>query len=151
MPLVEVDEVMSGPAQRIWDQVNAVEAYPDMMDAVRSLEVLERGPDFRVTSWEVDLDGFILQWIEHEKLDPERYRIDFRQVKGLLEEYAGYWEINPLPDGTCRVVLSVQFNLGVATLCQLLTPMAESAIRQNSQRMLASLASYAAAEDAGRR
>jgi ribosome-associated toxin RatA of RatAB toxin-antitoxin module len=151
MPLVEVDEVMSGPAQRIWDRINAVEAYPDMMDAVRAVRVLERGSDFRVTSWEVDLDGFILEWIEREEIDPERYRIGFQQVKGLLDEYAGYWQITPLPDGTCRVVLSVQFDLGVPSLCQMLTPIAERAIRENSKRMLSSLASRTDGVEAGRR
>jgi ribosome-associated toxin RatA of RatAB toxin-antitoxin module len=143
MPLVEVEETVCGPPQRIWDLINSVEAYPETMAAVRTLRVLERGGDFRLSFWEVDLDGFLLEWVEREEIDAEHYRIDFHQVKGLLDEYVGYWQINPLPDGTCRVVLSVQFDLGVPALCQMLTPIAERAIRDNSQGMLASLASRA--------
>src|SRR5437870_4879347 len=109
MPLVEVDESMPAPAHQIWELINDVEGYSRLMDHVRSLEVLERGPNHRLTAWEVELKGCIMRWVEREEIDPERYRIEYRQVEGDLAEFEGYWQIYPVTDGASRVVLSVRF------------------------------------------
>jgi coenzyme Q-binding protein COQ10 len=141
--LVEVTEVTPLPIEQVWNVVNDVESYPRLMDHVRSLEVLERGPNFRVTAWEVDLKGCVMRWVEREEIDPERYRIEYRQTKGDLAVFEGYWQLQQLPDQTCQTMLSVQFDIGIPMLSEMLNPIAERTIRDNSQKMLNSLAAHA--------
>lgn len=148
MPLVEVDEIMPAPVHMVWAVVNDVEAYPGLMEHVLSLKVLERGPNYRHTAWEVDLRGCIMHWVEREEIDAARYRIDYHQIEGDLAEFDGYWQLEPLTDATCRAVLSVRFDIGIPMLSEMINPIAERAIRDNSLKMLMSIASEAASESA---
>ena len=143
MPLVEVAEIIAAPVDRVWDVVNDVEAYPRLMDHVQSLKVIERGPAHRLTEWVCELKGCVMRWVEREELDDARHRIEYRQVEGELAAFEGHWQLEPLPDGSTRVSLSVFFDIGIPMLSEMLNPVAERAIRDNSRNMLLSLASQA--------
>ncbi len=144
MPVVEVAETIAAPASRVWDVVNDVESYPRLMEHVRSLRVLERADNVRLIEWEVELKGCLMRWIEREELQPEKLRIEYRQLEGELAEFAGFWQLEPLGDAATRVVLSVNFDIGIPMLSEMLNPVAERAIRDNSHAMLTSLAGQAA-------
>jgi ribosome-associated toxin RatA of RatAB toxin-antitoxin module len=143
MPLVEVDEVMPVPLERAWELITRLESYAGVMDHVRSMEVLERGPDHRVSAWEVDLKGCVMRWVEHETFDLAKHRIEYRQLEGDLAQFEGYWQLDPVTEETTRVVLAVRFDIGVPMLTEMLDPIAEKAIADNSRAMLASLAEHA--------
>lgn len=144
MPQVEVIEVMPAPLDRVWSVVNDVKSYPRLMDHVRSIKILENGADFRMLAWEVDCKGFIMRWTEREEIDWERRRINFHQTKGDMAQFEGYWQFEPLDAESCRVSLSVQFDMGIPMLSEMLNPVAERAIRDNSRKMLLSIASEVA-------
>ena len=144
MPVVEVAETIAAPARTVWDVVNDVESYPRLMEHVRSLRVLERGDNVRLLEWEVELKGCVMRWIEREELQPEKLRIEYRQIEGELAEFAGFWQLEPIDDASTRVVLSVNFDIGIPMLSEMLNPVAERAIRDNSRAMLTSLAGEAA-------
>lgn len=139
MPLVEVNEQLEVPADRVWELVRDVEAYPRLMEPVRSLEVLEEGPDWVVTAWEVELKGSILKWTEHEQRDEERRRLTYHQIEGDLERFDGYWQVTALTPEVTEAILIVRFEIGIPMLREMLDPVAERAIRENSRLMLRSL------------
>jgi ribosome-associated toxin RatA of RatAB toxin-antitoxin module len=142
MPAVEVSEQMSAPRDVVWDLINDVESHPQLMDHVESCEVVERGIDYRVTAWVVDLKGCVMRWLEREEIDHERRRIEYRQVKGDMDRFQGHWQVDPLADGGCRVTLSVDFDIGIPQLAEMLGPIAENAIRNSATSMLAALAAH---------
>jgi coenzyme Q-binding protein COQ10 len=150
MPLVEVAETIPAPLQTVWTVVNDVESYPRLMEHVRSLRVLERGDTYRLTEWQVELKGCVMRWVEREELIPEQHRIEYRQLEGELAQFEGFWQLDALTDATTRVVLSVRFEIGIPMLCDMLNPVAERAIRDNSRNMLMSLATEAAPGLAGK-
>src|SRR6476660_7930886 len=76
MPLVEVAEIIPAPVERVWDVVNDVESYPRLMEHVQTLQVLERGPAYRLTEWVCDLKGCVMRWVEREEFDRENYRVE---------------------------------------------------------------------------
>ena len=139
MPLVEVNEHLQVPAARVWDLVRDVEAYPRLMKPVRSLRVLEEGPNWVVTAWEVQLRGSILKWTEHEERDDERRRLTYRQIEGDMEQFDGYWQVTELSPETTEALLIVRFEIGIPMLREMLDPVAVRAIRENSRLMLRSL------------
>lgn len=139
MPLVEVTKVMPAPVQRVWDVISDVEAYPRLMSHVRSLTITETGPNYRVTAWEVDCKGFVMRWTEREESDRERLRIEYRQLQGDMSVFEGFWQLRSLGDDVSEVTLSVQFEIGVPMLSEMLNPVAERAIRENSSKMLDSI------------
>jgi len=144
MPTIDVTEVIAAPVDRVWDLINDVESYPRFMEHVRSLKVLEQGPDYRISAWEIDCKGFIMRWTEREELFADRYRTEYRNIDGDLEVFEGSWQLEALDAETSKASLTVRFEIGVPMLCEMLNPVAERAIRANSQMMLGSLASEAA-------
>jgi coenzyme Q-binding protein COQ10 len=143
MPLVEVTEIVDAPVQRLWDAVNDVESYPRLMEHVRSVEVRECGLNYKLLAWEVELQGCIMRWTERAEAYPERFRIDYRQVEGNMAEFEGYWQLQPLTDDTSQVLLSIKFEIGIPMLSEMLNPIAERAVRENSLQMLRSLSAEA--------
>jgi ribosome-associated toxin RatA of RatAB toxin-antitoxin module len=148
MPLVEVAETITAPLNRVWDVVNDVESYPRLMEHVHSLRIVERGDGYRLLEWVVELKGCVMRWIEREDLLPDRHRIEYRQLEGELAEFEGFWQLEPLGESATRVTLSVRFEIGIPMLSEMLNPVAERAIRDNSRNMLMSLASEAAPDAA---
>lgn len=143
MPLVEVEELIPAPVQRVWEVINDVERYPALMKSVLSLDVLESGEGYRVTAWKVDLKGCVMGWVEREEASRELLRIDYRQVDGDLEQFEGHWQLREESEAETSVVLAVRFDIGMPMLSDMLDPIAERAIQDNSRGMLHSLASHA--------
>jgi ribosome-associated toxin RatA of RatAB toxin-antitoxin module len=143
VPLVEVAEIIAAPVHRVWDVVNDVESYPRLMEHVQSLKVLEQGPAYRLLEWVCELKGCVMRWIEREELDPIGYRIEYRQIEGELAAFEGHWQLEPLSESSTRVALSVYFDIGIPMLSEMLNPVAERAVRDNSRNMLLSIASEA--------
>ena len=144
MPFVEVAETIAAPVQRVWEVVNDVEAYPRLMEHVHELRIVERGDNYRLLEWVVELKGCVMRWIEREDLQPDRYRIEYRQIEGELAEFDGFWQLEPRGDSMTNVILTVHFEIGIPMLAEMLNPVAERAIRDNSRNMLLSLATEAA-------
>lgn len=147
MPVVEVSEVMAAPIDRVWDVINDLESYPRLMDHVRSLKIKEQTPTHRLAEWQIDLKGCVMRWNEREDIDRDRYRIDYRALDGDLAEFDGYWQLEALSPESTRVTHSVSFEIGIPMLSQILNPVAERAIRDNTHKMLASLGSQAAQKE----
>jgi ribosome-associated toxin RatA of RatAB toxin-antitoxin module len=144
MPLVEVEALIPASVQRVWQLVNDVESYPALMEPVLSLDLLESGDGYRITAWKVDLKGCVMRWVEREDTDSERFRIDYRQVEGDLEQFEGHWQLRQVSASETSVALAVRFEIGMPLLADMLNPIAERAIQENSRSMLRSLASHAA-------
>lgn len=139
MPTVEVVERLAAPVDDVWRLVCDVEAYPRLMEPVRSITILEEGPDWAIQAWEVVLKGSLLKWVERQERDPAAYHIAYHQLDGDLEVFDGFWRLRPLGDSATEAILVVRFEIGVPMLRTMLDPVAERAIHHNSRAMLSSL------------
>lgn len=102
---------------------------------VRSVTVLEEGPDYSVSEWDVVLQGKGFKWTERDTYDEERKAIRFEQVKGDLAKLSGECLFE---EGTEGVAASmwVDFDFGVPMLAAILNPIATAALRKNLREML---------------
>jgi len=139
MPEVQVDLTIDAEVDEVWSMVRGVEAYPNYMTNVRSVDILADHGDTRVTAWSVFLKGSILEWSESERIDDSVRRIEFSQLDGDLERFVGYWQVTADESGATRVVLDIDFEIGIPLLAQMLDPVAGRALRDNSEQMLRSL------------
>lgn len=138
MPTVEVCQELDAPIDEVWDLICGVEAYR-RMEPVRSLEVLSEGHNWVITRWEVELKGNILIWTQRETRDQQNHRIEYQQLDGDLETFDGYWQLTSTAGGSTEAVLNVHFGIGIPMLSEMLDPVAERALRDNSRKMLLSL------------
>ncbi|GAA3029677.1 hypothetical protein GCM10020000_02920 [Streptomyces olivoverticillatus] len=114
MPRVEVELYIAAPPAQSWAAVVDVESYPECMDSVQSVKVVEQnGPQERTTAWSVHLKGSVLEWVEAERIDDEARRFDFHQVSGDLAHFVGHWAVRPADDGGSLVSLDVEFDIGI--------------------------------------
>ncbi|KJY43423.1 hypothetical protein VR41_03385 [Streptomyces sp. NRRL B-1568] len=140
MPRVEVELYIAAPPAQSWAAVVDVESYPECMDSVQSVKVVEQnGPQERTTAWSVHLKGSVLEWVEAERIDDEARRFDFHQVSGDLAHFVGHWAVRPADDGGSLVSLDVEFDIGIPLLAEMLNPVAATALRENAEQMLTAL------------
>lgn len=144
MPIITVNERLSSPIDEVWKLVENISAYPQFMEPVKKLNVLEEEGCFLTAEWEVELKGSLLKWIEREEKIAEEFRINFQQLSGDLECFEGYWQLNKVSETETEAILSVNFEIGIPMLRDMLNPVAERALRDNAIKMLRSLERIAA-------
>lgn len=139
MPIVEVKEVINRDIARVWERICDVDSYGDFMQPVRSVRTISTDGDHSVVEWEVILKGSLMNWTESETRFPDRYRVEFEQIDGDLERFVGFWQLTALADTVTEAVLTIDFEIGIPMLRDMLDPVAERALRENSRQMLVSL------------
>ncbi|MFJ4674345.1 type II toxin-antitoxin system RatA family toxin [Kitasatospora sp. NPDC088783] len=140
MPHVEVELPVAAAPEDAWPVVVDVLGYPDCMESVDSVELVEQ-PDerHRTTAWSVRLKGSVLRWTEAEVIDHAARRFDFEQTSGDLGAFTGHWSVSPAPDGGSTVALHVDFDIGIPLLAEMLNPVAADALRESAAQMLGAL------------
>ncbi len=115
------------------------ECYPAHAPAVKSVRVTSSSNDGVLSSWEVMFRTGILRWTERDTFDPSTRTITFRQTEGDIEYFAGEWHVDEGADGATVVRFAADFDLGIPALSGLLEPIAERALRDNVQQIVAGL------------
>ncbi len=136
MEHVLVQVRIAAPAEAVWDTIVAIERYPTMMDSVRGVDILTDDGTNRTSFWSVLLKGSVLEWSEREVLDREAWTITFEQFDGDLEAFGGYWRLTSIDDAVTDIEMSVDFEIGIPLLAEMLNPVAARALHDNSLRML---------------
>ncbi|SDF98606.1 Ribosome association toxin PasT (RatA) of the RatAB toxin-antitoxin module [Sinosporangium album] len=136
MPYVEVKLRIAAPVEEAWRAVTRLEDYADYMDNVESVTVRGESGGKRVSEWSVLLKGSVLEWVEEDELDETTRTMRFDQIAGDLDQFCGYWRVDPLEDGASLVTFSVDFEIGIPLLADMLNPVATKALRENSEQML---------------
>jgi ribosome-associated toxin RatA of RatAB toxin-antitoxin module len=117
MPRVESSAII--PASR--DKVLAVaqnnEAFPEFMEDVSSVTVLERSDDgLRVVSdWVgiVPKFGAKVKWTEEDIWDLDAGTCTFRQLKGDYDQFEGVWTFTSVDANTTRFDCQIDYQLEI--------------------------------------
>jgi ribosome-associated toxin RatA of RatAB toxin-antitoxin module len=140
MPTVTVEMTINAPARVTWAAVTDLEEYPKYMDNVQSVTVQETGAaNARVSEWSVTLKGSVLEWIEEDHTDDEARVMTFHQLDGDLEHFAGHWQVTEVGPSSSAVRLTLDFEIGIPLLADMLDPVAGKALRENCEQMLTAI------------
>lgn len=135
MPYVEVAMPIACQPQEVYPFVKNMEKYPEFMQDLVSVEVLERAENSTITKWVSNVDGRIIKWTEKDVFDDENFHISYQQTTGDLKKFAGEWILTPISEGT-EVKLTVDFEFGIPMIAGLLNPILKKKVRLNSENML---------------
>ncbi len=128
-------QIASVDEKIVWDIIKAIERYPDFMEHVVEVEVLHDDQGVRDSTWTVLFNGNRLRWTERAQIDDDRYEVGFEQLDGDLAAWRGKTSISR--DGAAVVAtFDIEFDVGVPALAELITPLAEQAVRTNCEQML---------------
>ncbi len=118
------------------------------MPDVELVIVLERHADHVITRWKTLVEEAPIEWIEEDRFDDERLRIDYKLLEGDLDKFEGAWTFVER-DGATDVKLGVDYDFGVPTLAELIGPTLQKKVRENSEMMLVALKKQAEALASG--
>lgn len=137
MPDIDLQMEIKAPAACVWQAVVDIEGYPEAMENVRRVEIIEEhGPAMRKSAWSVTLKGSILEWEEIERIDRQRMRMTFNQLSGDMEMLDGEWRVESRGDHDTHVRLGMSFEIGIPLLADMLNPVAERSLHDNCLEML---------------
>jgi len=138
MPYVETTIEIKAPAKKIYELAKDMERYPDFMPDVETVKILERKGNETVTRWKTLVEEAPIEWTEIDIFDDEKTRIDYRLIEGDLDKFEGAWTFTE-NNGLTKVVLGVDYDFGVPTLAELIGPILQKKVEENSQMMLRAL------------
>lgn len=135
MPRIELTVDVNAPVQKVYEVARDVEAFPDFMEDLQSLTVLERSDDGNrtVTEWVGVIREFkmTVRWTQEDRWDPANHRDDFNLIKGDMDSMTGYWQFHP-NNGSTRFECVVEYEYNVP----LIGPMIKQLIRKKMEANL---------------
>ena len=136
MPRIEQSVEINAPVDKVFAVARDVESFPDIMDDLQSLVVIEKSDDGNrtVTEWVGLIREFkmTVKWSQEDIWDPSAYRDDFSMIKGDMDSMSGYWQFTPTDGGTkFESVVDYEYNV------PLIGPMIKALIKKKMEANLA--------------
>jgi ribosome-associated toxin RatA of RatAB toxin-antitoxin module len=138
MPYVQTEIDIAAPRKAIYELAKDMERYSEFMPDVEYVKILRRDGNKTVTRWKTLVEDAPIEWTEEDIFDDERTRIDYRLTEGDLDKFEGAWTFEER-DGMTHVVLGVDYDFGVPTLAELIGPILQKKVEENSLMMLRAL------------
>lgn len=144
MATVESRIVIAAPIDRVYAIARAVERFPEFMDDVQSVEILEEEGERRVSHWVGWIEEFnrTLQWTEEDYWDDQEYSCRFQMIEGDFTAYSGTWTFEQLEDGTVAE-LTVDYEYAIPLIGPLIKKLLHRKVQENCDNMLAAIKSEA--------
>ena len=139
MRIVElVIEVPGRTATEAYDALADFERYPDLAEAVNSVEVTRVADDRTRSAWEVKFRNGLLRWVEEDTFDPAERTITFRQLEGDVAVFDGSWQCLDGVDGA-RIAFRARIDMGIPSLADALEPIAARTLVDNTVDIVSGL------------
>jgi len=138
MPYVETSIEIKAPRHRIYELAKDMERYSDFMPDVEYVKIIRRDGNTTTTRWKTLVEEAPIEWTEVDVFDDKNTRIDYKLIEGDLDKFEGAWTFVER-DGVTKVVLGVDYDFGVPTLAELIGPILQKKVEENSMMMLRAL------------
>jgi len=143
---LEVERVVQAPVEQVFAIARQVERFPEWLDYVTAIRVLERSEDGKVviSEWEasVPMFGLKAKWVERDEWDEEQKVCRFALQEGDLDKYEGDWRFEPHPEGT-RMRLIVNYEYRVPIGGALVQQLVRKIVEQMAKKLLDGIAMVA--------
>jgi coenzyme Q-binding protein COQ10 len=138
MPYVETSIAIKAPRHQIYELAKDMERYSDFMPDVEYVKIIKRDGNTTTTRWKTLVEEAPIEWTEVDVFDDTNTRIDYKLIEGDLDKFEGAWTFVER-DGVTHVVLGVDYDFGVPTLAELIGPILQKKVEENSMMMLRAL------------
>jgi coenzyme Q-binding protein COQ10 len=138
MPYVETSIEIKAPRHQIYELAKDMERYSDFMPDVEYVKIIKRDGNTTTTRWKTLVEEAPIEWTEVDVFDDTNTRIDYKLIEGDLDKFEGAWTFVER-DGVTHVVLGVDYDFGVPTLAELIGPILQKKVEENSMMMLRAL------------
>ena len=145
MPNVRKEITVNAPAAKVFAVARDIERFPEAMQDLKSVEVLERDGGRVVSRWvsvaEVGPLKREVAWEEEEIWDEDALACSFKLLKGDMKSYGGSWSFTPEGDGgdATRVVLDFDYEVELPMLGALVKKIIHAKMVDNCDSLLRAL------------
>ena len=130
-------------ARAAFDTLADFERYPELSEAVRSVQVTAVSDHVTISEWEVTFRAGVLRWTEQDEFDPAALTITFHQLAGDIALFDGSWACSNAENGGTDVAFSARLDMGIPSLADALEPIAVRALVDNTVSILNGLVGVA--------
>ncbi|MGD9498143.1 MAG: type II toxin-antitoxin system RatA family toxin [Armatimonadota bacterium] len=147
MPAVESRIVIRAPIGRVYAIARDIERFPEFMDDVAEVRIIEQTEERQVSHWVGRIEEFnrTLQWTEEDFWSAEDYVCRFRMLEGDFTAYSGTWEFTPDEEGTLATLV-VEYEYNVPLIGPLIKRLLHRKVQANCDNMLAAIKAEAEKE-----
>jgi len=121
MPRVVKTVLVPYPAQRMYDLVADVTAYPRFLPWCGGAEVSPQVDETLLARVDIAFKGLRQSFCTRNRNDPGR-RIDMELHEGPFQSLAGYWVFSPLAESACKVEFELDYHFSSRLLEKLVGP-----------------------------
>jgi len=140
MPTVSSEIFIAAPVERVYAIARDIERFPQFMEDVDEVEILEQTEERQVSRWAAAVKEFNRQirWTEEDFWNAEDRSCEFRMIEGDFSEYSGTWKFEPAGEGT-KATLVVNYAYNVPLIGALIQGVLKKKTQQNIDSMLAAI------------
>jgi len=121
MPRVVKSVLVPYPAQRMYDLVADVAAYPRFLPWCGGAEVVPQTDGTLLARVDIAFKGLRQSFCTRNRNDPGR-RIDMQLHEGPFQSLAGYWVFSSLSESACKVEFELDYHFSSRLLEKLVGP-----------------------------
>lgn len=125
--------------ERAYSEIKDIEKYPDYMESISSIEILQRDGQSITARWNGSIDGAPLTWIQKNELLDHKQEVRFEALEGDFEIFKGKWSIGSHKN-KLLLQLEIEYRLGIPVIEDVLGPILSEKIKTNSIAMLEAIA-----------
>ncbi|MEN3015110.1 MAG: SRPBCC family protein [bacterium] len=130
---------INAPASLVFQVASDTEKFPEFIPDVKSVKIIQKEGNIQLTQWEASIDGMFFKWEEKEVFYPEKMYLEYTLVKGDVDKFEGYWQVIPISENKCKLVLQLDFDVNIPMLSSLIMPTIRFKVKKNVQHMLKAL------------
>jgi len=137
MPTVSAQVTIKAPLEKVYALARDIEAFPEFMEDVTEVTILEKSPGRQVSRWVGVIKEFgrTIAWTEEDFWNDAEHSCRFRQIEGDFTAYEGEWTF-AATNGDTVVKLQVTYEYKVPLIGQLIQGLLQRKVQQNCQSML---------------
>ena len=140
MATVESIIVIAAPVGEVYAIARDVERFPEFMEDVQAVEILEEEGERRVSHWVGLIKEFnrTLEWTEEDFWNDEEHSCRFGMLEGDFTEYGGTWVFEEDQGGTLAKLV-VDYEYAVPLIGPLIKKLLHRKVQENCDNMLAAI------------
>lgn len=140
MPEITSELWINAPLQKVYAAAQENERFPEIMEDLSSLNILEKDGNRVVSEWVGVVSAFRLKirWTQEDVWDDEAKTCTFRQLSGDFDSMEGEWRFVE-EDGKTLFSSSVRYEYSVPGLGQLASKVIQGLMSKNLDATLAAI------------
>jgi len=150
MPKIEIETIIQASPENVFRRAQEIERYPEFASELLEVKVLSREGNTVRSRWvgiaELGPITRKVSWEEIDVWDEERLECRFELSSGDMKSYNGVWKFERNADGLTHCSLTVDYELGIPLLGQLMEKLIHEKVTEVARAILSAVKKLAEAE-----